>query len=117
LSHAEIPIFLVAGDLLPNIQGTLEDFDGYPLDLSAASSVAFMCRPSGTASTLFAGSCAFSTATEGASVGHITFTWAANFMPTAPDYYQAQFRVTDIVGRPRSVPNPGYHPLIVGTRM
>lgn len=117
MAHREEPIFLVAGDLLPSVQGTLEDFDGEPLSLAAASLVQFLVQPSGYPSTIFTASCAFSTADTGASVGHVTHSWSASTVATAPNFYQAQFRITDNAGRTRTVPNPGYHPLTVATRM
>jgi len=109
--------FLVAGDLLPVLDAALEDEFGEPVDLSVASSVVCILRPSGVASALFVASCAFSLASPGgasgypsggASCGRVTHAWATGAVPTAPGAYQARFRATYPGNRTLTVPNPGW---------
>jgi hypothetical protein len=111
------PFFLTAGDLLPIIEGTLEDEHGDPIDLSAASAVTFSVQSSGIASTMFSASVAFSTATVGASAAHVEHHWNSGTVPTAPGFYQGQWRVTQSSGKKLTVPNPGYVPITVGTSL
>jgi len=110
------PFFLIAGDLLPIIDGSLQDATGAPLPLSAASLVELRVRPSGVATSLFTLPCAFSVATAPQpSCGHVTGFWSASQVPTLANFYEAQFRITYASGKTQRVPNPGFQPVTVGT--
>lgn len=112
------PFFIVAGDLLPTLEGHLYDEDGSPIDLSTCTGMTVSVCPSGMPTPIFtAASCAFSTATSGASAGHVHHDWATGAVPTRADFYQAQFRATFPNGRPLTSPNPGFVPIVVGTSM
>lgn len=105
---------ITAGDSLPIIGGQLQDENGNPIILAAASSVMFLMRPSGVATDLIATSALWSTATEGASAAHVEYPWAPGGVntPTA-GVYQGRWRVTFPGNVRQSVPNPGFVPIII----
>ena len=108
--------FLVAGDLLPLLDGALTTDQGDSIPLSRASSVALRVRPSGIATQLFSLSATYSLATAAQpSCGHVTAIWTSVKVPTVANFYQGQFVITYDDARTQRIPNPGFIGITVGT--
>jgi hypothetical protein len=96
------------GDLLPTIAGNLEkESDGSPIDLSQASSMRFLMRPTGAASP-----CVATTATIlSGTAGLVEYAWQDNDTATA-GAYQGEFEFY-LGGKRQTVPNRGYIPIVI----
>ena len=98
---------LMEGDLLPEIQFTIENDDGTPVDLTAATSVRFLMATlpdDGTDSeNVIDAAATFVDKPNGV----VKYSWAGNDTDTRGKY-AAVFEVTDGLGKKFSVPNDDY---------
>lgn len=93
-----------AGDVLPELNATLLDVDGLPLNLSVASSVTLRVRQvvlSGSP-VKWAKPCTIAAP----AAGKVSFAWAAGDTAT-PGTYEVEFLVTWADGGVQAVPNNG----------
>lgn len=106
---------ITQGDALPVFSGVCEDEHGDSVSLATASQVQFKLRASGVASYHIATDAAWSLATSGASVGHVSYPWAGAGTDTpSAGYFEARVVAVFSGSRAMSFPNPGHFPVTIG---
>lgn len=92
------------GDREPPLTATLVDAQGDPLDLSAASGVQFLMRPTGVPTALV------SAAATILGTGAVRYLWSATDTGAAGTF-EGEFEVLYANGKKQTVPNHTYIPL------
>lgn len=98
---------LMEGDLLPEIQFTIQNDDGTPVNLTNASSVRFLMATLPTDGTDSANQIDAAATFVDKPNGVVKYTWAGTDTNTR-GRYAAVFEVTDGTGKRFSVPNDDY---------
>ena len=96
-------------DLEPPAQAPLLNADGSPIDLTTATSVKFLMRPTGTSGSPKVTHAV--TITDAAN-GIVKYAWVSGDTDTVGTFDQ-EWEITWPTSRPQTVPNHGYNTVVI----